>query len=155
SISLLCFRIEDVTVSAICTRLGIRMSTVQAQVKKKILRQFRVSGFISLVKSSDLLIPVMRQLGVLEQKISEPLSVVEEETSEIVEVVLGNAGKVFNAVDHVNYYYYVIKGEENTLVFINLSIYDFDESTEKLETSQGEAVLDFMLYQYPLPTGPP
>ncbi|MFW9971688.1 MAG: hypothetical protein ACFFDF_15945, partial [Candidatus Odinarchaeota archaeon] len=155
SIALLCSRNEDVTVSAICTRLGIRMSTVQAQVKKKIIHRFRVAGFISLIKSSDLLTLVMRQLGVLEHENEEPLEEVDEGASEIVEIVLGNAWKVFNAVDHVNYYYYVIKGEENTLIFINLGIYDFYESTEKLETSQVEAVLDFMLYRYPLPTGPP
>ncbi|MFW9874624.1 MAG: hypothetical protein ACFFG0_16075, partial [Candidatus Thorarchaeota archaeon] len=52
SISLICNKVEQVSVSAICNRLGIRMSTIQLQVKKKIIQRFRVEGFISLIKSS-------------------------------------------------------------------------------------------------------
>ena len=154
SISLLCSHNEDVSVSAICNRLGIRMSTVQAQVKKKIINRFQVVGFISLVKSSDLLQQIMEKLGLLEVEIHEAQEV-EEEASEIVEVVLGTATEVFNAIDNVNYYYFVINGEDNTPVFINLAIYNFDDSSEKPVKAQGEACIDLLLYRYPLPKGPP
>ena len=154
SISLLCSHNEDVSVSAICNRLGIRMSTVQAQVKKKIINRFQVVGFISLIKSSDLLQQIMEKLGLLEVEIPEAQEV-EEEASEIVEVVLGTATEVFNAIDNVNYYYFVINGEDNTPVFINLAIYNFDDSSKNPVKAQGEACIDLLLYRYPIPTGPP
>jgi transcription initiation factor TFIIIB Brf1 subunit/transcription initiation factor TFIIB len=156
SISLLCSQNEEVTVSAICNRLGIRMSTIQAQVKKKIINKFRVEGFISLIKSTDLLVQIMDKLGLLNEESLRPQEE-EQESSDIVEIDVGNASRVFNAIDNVNYYYsyFVIKGQDNTVVFINLAIYLFDESFKKPEKAQGEAFLDFLLYRYPLPTGPP
>ncbi len=155
SISLLCSHNENVTVSAICNRLGIRMSTVQAQVKKKIIERFRVDGFISLIKSSDLLIQVMEKLGLLEVEKPEAQEDPEQEASEIVEVILGNKGRVFNAIDNVNHYYFIINGEDNTPVFINPAIHYLDKIPRKQEKAQGEACIDLLLYRYPLPTGPP
>ena len=155
SISLLCSHNEDVSVNAICSRLGIRMSTVQAQVKKKIIEIFRVVGFISLIKSSDLLLQIMEELGLLEVECLEVQEEVKEEASEIVEIVLGTATEVFNAVDNINYYYFAINGEDNTPVFINLAVHNLDESSESPEKGHGKAFLDVMLYRYPLPTGPP
>ncbi|MFX0021517.1 MAG: hypothetical protein ACFE9S_04275 [Candidatus Hermodarchaeota archaeon] len=156
SISLLCSHNGEVTVSTICNRLGIRMSTIQAQVKKKIIERFRVEGFISLIKSADLLVQVMEKLGIFEE---EPLKTkeIEEDASGIVEIDVGNASRVFNAIDNMKYYYsyFVIKGKDNTVIFINLAIYQFDESYKKPEKAQREAFLDFLLYRYPLPTGPP
>jgi transcription initiation factor TFIIIB Brf1 subunit/transcription initiation factor TFIIB len=156
SISLLCSHNGEITVSALCNRLGIRMSTIQAQVKKKIFDKFRVEGFISLIKSADLLVHVMEKLGIFEED-SVKTKEIEEDASELVEIDVGNASRVFNAIDNVKYYYsyFVVKGKDNTLVFINLAIYQFDESYKKPEKAQGEAFLDFLLYRFPLPTGPP
>ncbi len=156
SISLLCSHNGEVTVSAICNRLGIRMSTVQAQVKKKIINKFRVEGFISLIKSADLLVQIMDRMGLISSE-SILHQEGEEEVSEIVEIDVGNADRVFNTIDNVDYYYsyFVMKGKDNSVVFINLAIYQFDESYKKPEKPQGEAFLDFLLYRYPLPTGPP
>jgi transcription initiation factor TFIIIB Brf1 subunit/transcription initiation factor TFIIB len=156
SISLLCSENNDVTVSAICTHLGIRMSTVQAQVKKKIIHRFQVSGFVSLIKSAGLLAEVMGKLGLIHVESEEVIEeVVDDEVSEIVQVVIGNAPKVYNAIGQVNYYYFVIKGEQNTPVFIKCGLYNFDESTKKPEKHQGEAIIEMSLCRYPLPTGPP
>jgi hypothetical protein len=55
SISLLCNNFSKVSVNALCTLLGIRMCIIQSQIKTKIFERFRVSCFVSLVKSSDLL----------------------------------------------------------------------------------------------------
>jgi transcription initiation factor TFIIIB Brf1 subunit/transcription initiation factor TFIIB len=156
SISLLCSENNDVTVSAICTRLGIRMSTVQAQVKKKIIHRFRVPGFVSLIKSSELVVEVMEKLGLIHVESEEVIGeVVDDQVSEIVQVVVGNAPKVYNVIGHVNYYYFVIKGEQNTPVFIKCGLYNSDESTKKPEKHQGEACLEMLLYRYSPPTGPP
>ena len=155
SISLLCSHNEGIMVSAICERLDIRMSTVQAQVKKKIIQKLRIKGFISLVKSSDLLMKIMEKLGLLEAEYPKVYDKVQEIDSEIVEVVLGNAEKVFNAIGHTNCYHFIIKGEENNLVFINICVYNFGKSSIKIEHPQGEAYINFMIYRYPLPTGPP
>ncbi|MFX0005445.1 MAG: TFIIB-type zinc ribbon-containing protein [Promethearchaeota archaeon] len=156
SISLLCSQNEEVTVSAICNRLGIRMSTIQAQVKKKIINEFRVEGFISLIKSADLLVQIMDKMGLINDRPFIRQKVIAE-ASEIVEIDVGNADRVFNAIDNIDYYYayYVIKGDDNKVIFINVAIYHFDDSFKKNEKPQSMAFLDFLLYRYPLPTGPP
>jgi transcription initiation factor TFIIIB Brf1 subunit/transcription initiation factor TFIIB len=64
SIAILCHYRETITVSAICKTLNIEMSTIQSQVKRKIIQRFNVPGFQSLVSSADLLKTVMYKLGV-------------------------------------------------------------------------------------------
>jgi hypothetical protein len=130
------------------------MSTVQAQVKKKIINRFRVEGFISLIKSCDLLVQIMAKLGLIEE---ETLGAEEEneEASEIVEVILSGVRRVFNVIDNDKYYYFIINGEDNAPVFINYTIHNFDKYSEKPEKAQSSACIDLMLYRYPLPTGPP
>jgi transcription initiation factor TFIIIB Brf1 subunit/transcription initiation factor TFIIB len=155
SISSLCSHRDEVTVSAICTRLGIRMSTIQAQVKKKIIQRFRVKGFVSLVRSSDLLVKIMKILGLFEPQDHEEQEIIQDNASEIVQIITGNAQQVFNAVDDANYYYFVIKGKDIAPIFINLAIHDLDVTCENQEGAQGEADIDLLIYRYPLPTGPP
>ena len=154
SISALCSCKDKVSVSAICNRLGIRMSTVQAQVKKKIFERFKVNGFISLIKSSDMLVRIMEKLGLLEGSESE-------ETPEVVsdghvEIVLGNATQVFN-VNNVDYYYFAIRGEQATPIIITLKI---NSSPLELEPEtrpevQSSSLLDFELYKFYRSRGPP
>ncbi|GAH03036.1 unnamed protein product, partial [marine sediment metagenome] len=48
SISGLCAFKGKISVNTICRRLGIRMSTIQVQVKRKILKHFKVDGFVLL-----------------------------------------------------------------------------------------------------------
>jgi len=68
SISGLCAYKGKISVNAICRRLGISMSTIQVQVKRKILKHFKVDGFVSLVRSSDLLERILDRLGLLERQ---------------------------------------------------------------------------------------
>lgn len=73
SISVLCsldFK-NKVKVSSICDFLDIRMSTIQAQVKKNIFERFKVEGFVSLVKSSGLLAKIFEALGLIDGKREE------------------------------------------------------------------------------------
>ncbi|MHA1689633.1 MAG: hypothetical protein ACTSUN_09910, partial [Promethearchaeota archaeon] len=61
---------KKVTVSKICTQLGIQMSTVQSQVKKRIIERFKIPGFSSLVKSAKLIEKILKKLGILKEKLT-------------------------------------------------------------------------------------
>ncbi|KKL17307.1 hypothetical protein LCGC14_2486860, partial [marine sediment metagenome] len=67
SIAALCSVECHVSVSAICNQLGIRMSTVQSNVKRKIFDRCKKQGFVSLVKSAGLLNEIIVKLGLKEQ----------------------------------------------------------------------------------------
>ena len=95
SISILCSDQKNITVNALCKHLGIRMSTIQSQVKKRIFNRFKVDGFISLIKSSDVLKRIMIRLGIIEESNSE--------------VKLGNGVQVFNYFKNQNNYVYFLK----------------------------------------------
>ncbi|MBD3342336.1 MAG: hypothetical protein GF353_24765 [Candidatus Lokiarchaeota archaeon] len=69
SIGILCRYKGKTTVSAVCKRLGIQMSTIQSQVKKKIFHKFKIPGFQSLVKSSGVLNTALIKIGVIEDEI--------------------------------------------------------------------------------------
>jgi len=155
SISVLCSCKDKVSVSAICSRLGIRMSTVQVQVRKKIFKRFKVEGFISLIKSSDLLIKIMEKLGLLKD---EGEAQEEVMTDGHVEIVLGNVAKVFNNHDNCDYYYFAVRGEVYTpsiiTVKINESPLNF-ESYKRQKELQINNMLDFDIYKYYRSKGPP
>ena len=154
SISVLCTCKEKVNISSICRRLGIRMSTIQAQVKKKIFQRFKVDGFISLIKSSDLLVNIMDKLGFLEeQDLKNQEEVVNSEKEEIF---LGNASKVFNAHDDLDYYYFALREKQNSTVFIFLKIYDSPlDINKKRPKIKNDHLLDFELYKYHRSKDPP
>ncbi|MHA1725754.1 MAG: hypothetical protein ACTSXH_13125 [Promethearchaeota archaeon] len=61
---------EKISVSKICTQLGIQMSTVQSQVKKRIIERFKIPGFTSLVKSANLIEKILKKLGILKEKLT-------------------------------------------------------------------------------------
>ncbi|MFX0135023.1 MAG: hypothetical protein ACFFDN_15385 [Candidatus Hodarchaeota archaeon] len=156
SISVLCSCKGQVSISAICKRLGIRMSTVQHQVSKKIFDRFRVEGFISLIKSSDLLVKIMKKLGLIGKNKTE----VQEEvvTADHVEIVFGNVVRVFNNHDNFDDYYFASRGVGNTALIItvrvNESPLDF-ESYKYHKEPQTNGLLDFDLYRYYRSKDPP
>ncbi|MHA1803099.1 MAG: hypothetical protein ACTSU4_01035, partial [Promethearchaeota archaeon] len=61
---------EKISVSKICSHVGIQMSTVQSQVKKRIIERFKIPGFISLVKSANLIEKILKKLGILKEKLT-------------------------------------------------------------------------------------
>ena len=118
SISALCLPNHPITVSEICNRLHIRMSTIHKQVERKIFDRLRVPGFQSLVRSADLLKKVMEQLGVLLEEFIEK----EEMTPEIIEIKLGNTKQVFNSHDTFEYYFYALRDLQGNTLFLSLEV---------------------------------
>ena len=143
SISLLCSGNGDVSVSAICNRLGIRMSTVQAQVKKKVFDRFKVEGFISLIKSSDLLVKIMQKLRLTESEEQEK-ALIENQYN----IVLGNAAEVFNLHNNIEYYYFAVRGETCSPIIITLKINEFPLNFEKPPKVKNDTLLNFEIYKY-------
>ncbi|MFX1344130.1 MAG: hypothetical protein ACFFBC_00195 [Promethearchaeota archaeon] len=145
SISGLCAFKDKISVNTICKRLGIRMSTIQAQVKKKVLQHFKVDGFISLVRSSDLLEGIMERLGLLERQ--EPSS---HEEPNMVAVNLGNTVPVFNSNNQLEYYWFAIRGEGGSQVNVCCKInhnpldYSLTDSSEHIP----DTLVDFQLFKY-------
>jgi hypothetical protein len=84
SIVILCSEKYDITVSSICNHLSIQMSTIQSQVKRKIIERFRISRFTSLVASANILREVMGKLGLISIA-AEDLTYEEELFEEIFE----------------------------------------------------------------------
>jgi len=104
SISILCLDQEKITINIMCKHLGISMSTIQSQVKKRIFDRFKVSGFISLIKSSSILKKIMVRQGIIEEINSE--------------IRLGNAVQVFNYFKDQNYFVYVLKNNQKTFFIL-------------------------------------
>ena len=117
AISILCSNQRKVTVNALCKHLGLGMSTIQSQVKSRIFDRFRVSGFVSLIKSSEVLRKIMIRLGLIEVVSSE--------------IKLGNAVQVFNYFSDRNYYTCLFKniaGNYSILLSKNGRSLDFNLS---------------------------
>jgi len=131
SISVLCaFKSKDVSVSAICNKLGIKMSTIQSQVKRRIFDQFQIAGFTTLIKSSELLKKVMEKMGlvtpqqddVADEQINDEIA--KRKTPEIVEIKLGGARQTCNHLMDVGHYFFAIANKEKIPVMVSLKSYD-------------------------------
>ena len=177
SITLLCSQSEGVSVSALCERLGIKMSTIHRQVERRIIERFRVRGFRSLVKSAGLLKKVMTKLGVLDpafvdvdgESIDYEDSLVD--SADIVQVVLGNAIQVFNNLNENKDFYLFLKDLNGYLVASitqatsnnNNNEYNFNNRTtcdnvnEKFfsEKIGNKEIVKLELWKYYNPKGPP
>ncbi|MFW9828883.1 MAG: TFIIB-type zinc ribbon-containing protein [Candidatus Thorarchaeota archaeon] len=121
SISALCLPKKLISVSEICRKLNIRMSTIHKQVERKIFERFRVLGFVSLVKSAELLKEVMLKIGVI---MEEHIEKIEEEAeyNEIIEIELGNGMQIFNAFETFEYYFYAFRELHNKPILLSLVI---------------------------------
>jgi hypothetical protein len=83
---------EELRIKMICNYLGIQMSTLEYQIKKKIIKKYRVSGFKALVKSSDIIRKLIER------------TIFGETSSEVVEIRLGTAQEVYNRHNNVECY---------------------------------------------------
>jgi transcription initiation factor TFIIIB Brf1 subunit/transcription initiation factor TFIIB len=173
SITLLCSQPEGVSVSAICERLGIKMSTIHRQVERRVIERFKVPGFKSLVKSASLLKKVMAKLGVLEPAFIdvEGESVDYEDSlvdgADIVQVVLGNATQVFNNLNESKDFYLFLKNINGYLfatIIQNHNSYNnsdkrFVNYNQKKTKSAGKVenkeIIKLELWKYYNPKGPP
>ncbi len=168
SITLLCSQKKEVSVCAICERLGIKMSTIHRQVERRVIQRFKVPGYKSLVKSAGLLKKVMNKLGVLDPALVDLRDVSGEvaQCDDIVQVVLGSASPVFNSLNESKEYYLFVKDasgylvtsiakaqnhdiENNTADFKN---YSFSNKKGNRGSMEGVKV---ELWKYHSPKGPP
>ncbi len=170
SITLLCSQPEGVSVSALCKRLGIEMSTIHKQVERRIINRFRVPGFRSLVKSAGLLKKVMTKLGVLDPSfVDENEELVDYEDSlvdgaDIVQVVLGSATQVFNNLNESNDFYLFVKDLNGYLIaFITQPIDDKNNRKSSDSVSDrnfskkvgNKETVKLEMWKYYNPKGPP
>ncbi len=173
SITLLCSQPEGVSVSAICERLGIKMSTIHRQVERRVIERFKVPGFRSLVKSASLLKKVMAKLGVLEPTFVdvEGGSVDHEgllvDGADLVQMVLGNVTQVFNNLNESKDFYLFLKSINGYLFatitqnhnnynnsdkrFVNYN----QEKTQSAGKAENKEVIKLELWKYYNPKGPP
>ncbi len=170
SITLLCSQSEGVSVSALCERLGIKMSTIHRQVERRVIERFRVPGFRSLLKSAGLLKKVMIKLGVLDPAfVYVDGDSVDYEDSlvdgvDIVQVVLGNATPVFNNLNESKVFYLFLKdlngylvasitqpinNKNNRIVRANANEINLNGKVENKE------IVKLELWKYYNPKGPP
>ena len=117
------------------------MSTIQSQVKKRIINKLNITGFVSLVKSSDLLRKLLVKMGLLEELTSDsfvPVTLRRNliETPELIEtnlspdmiqVEFGNAIKIFNSLNNFDYYFYALKAHNDYRYYIKLKLYNTTE----------------------------
>ena len=168
SITLLCSQQKSVSISALCNRLDVKMSTIHRQVEKRVMQRFKVPGFKSLVKSADLLKKVMNKLGVLDPSFidvsekPEPTS----ETDDMILVVLGNAKHVFNSLNKSKGYYLFLKNLSGFSVTSIINENSNDKPKKNLFTDEGNIThksdkidnkdkVKLELWKYYNPKGPP
>lgn len=132
SILVLCNNEIDVKISYICDRLGIRMSTIQSQVERHIFRRLKVSGFESLIRSSDLLKKVMEQLGLIESSSDK----VSQKKPELIEVKLGTSRSIFNANNSLKYYFFAVQLNHGYLLITpkDINLYPFNQFTPQYQS---------------------
>ena len=172
SITLLCSQPETVSISALCKRLGIKMSTIHRQVERRIINRFRVSGFRSLVKSAGLLKKVMTKLGVLDLTYAsaDEAPVEREEplvnNADMVQVVLGNATQVFNSLNESKGFYLFVKDLNCYLVASITQSVDNNNNNKKIirekvneinfsKKMKNKETVKLELWKYYNPKGPP
>jgi transcription initiation factor TFIIIB Brf1 subunit/transcription initiation factor TFIIB len=173
SITLLCSQPEGVSVSAICERLGIKMSTIHRQVERRVIERFKVPGFRSLVKSASLLKKVMAKLGVLEPAFvdvdGEPVdyegSLVD--SADLVQVILGNATQVFNNLNESKDFYLFLKSingyffasiiqNHNNYINSDKRFVNYNQKKIKSAGKVGnKEIIKLELWKYYNPKGPP
>ena len=158
SVAALCTCKEQVTVSSICTKLGIKMSTIQSQVKKRIFEQFKINGFTTLVKSSELLKQVIKKMNLISVE-QESQNVAGTVVPDIVEIKLGDAIYAVNHFDDPSFYFFALgQGDDSTLLFL-LKIYGHDSfgiPQNNIHIHRGKIVLfELELLKYVMGKGPP
>ncbi len=93
TLALIAKDINSISISRICDKIGIKMSTINYQVKNHIFVKKKISGFKSLVNSSDLIKEVVEGVVfdalIIKSEIAQDLSVGKEiEESDASEIVI-------------------------------------------------------------------
>ncbi|NVM16997.1 MAG: hypothetical protein HWN80_04725 [Candidatus Lokiarchaeota archaeon] len=168
SITILCSQQNKVSISALCNRLDVKMSTIHRQVEKRVMQKFKISGFKSLVRSADLLKKVMIKLGVMDPSIIDSNEDIEKnsDTDDMIQLVLGNAKPVFNSLNENKDYYLFVRGisglSGTSIINLkdnanhnNLLYTDEENTTHKSEKVDNKDKVKLELFKYYNPKGPP
>ncbi len=159
-ISLLCiFNNSEVSVNSVCTKLGIKMSTIQFQVKKRIFEHFCILGFTTLIQSKDLLRNVMEKMGLL--KYSAIDNSEGNVLPDLVEVELGGGVPIrpHTIEDHI--FLYAIRQRNNEVVIISGISYFINSNFSRVAHGRPiapcdkDSVLKLKLLKYIMGKGPP
>jgi transcription initiation factor TFIIIB Brf1 subunit/transcription initiation factor TFIIB len=162
SITLLCSNNKDIKVSSICERLNIKMSTIHTQVKRRIFNQFHVNGYISLIRSKDVLKRIMIKLDLIDPHLIElePLDEQEDGAEELYRfIALGSAQPVFSYNEDKLYNLNVVKYASEQELFITLVIKPlqnmFSWLDQKIKKQNKKQAVTIELWKFKYPTGPP
>ena len=143
SISILCSYKEKVTINSLCNMLGIKMSTIHFQIKKRIFERYNNPEFVSLVKSSEILKKIIKKFDLFE--IEDNIDVDSENklrdiTLNIININLGNTIQIFNNYDPFEYYLYALKTNNGYPLFISLKTFNsaikFEKQQVKTSTNR-------------------
>jgi hypothetical protein len=128
-------------------------------VKKRIFERFRVPGFVSLVRSSDLLKGFLRKVGLLEGQELNVKVVPHEKHESVVNIQLGNARQIFNPFN--DYYLMGSSSNNGTITLAYLEVYNNEfipEAKSHLKREmrkKGNVWFDLTLGEYFPHKGPP
>jgi hypothetical protein len=141
---------NQVNMHLICKRLNIKMDAIQSQVKRRIFERFKVEGFTTLLKSTDILKQVMNKLGLIandqfkaekkekerdrKEKLVERMKRKSEKeiiiepkdkrSPDIIEIKLRGARSTCNPLKDIGYYFFAFEEKENSPVLVSLKSYD-------------------------------
>ncbi|MBY9017896.1 MAG: hypothetical protein KGD66_03590 [Candidatus Lokiarchaeota archaeon] len=154
SIVALCDKQKRLKVNAICSNLGIQMSTIQRQVEQNVFNHMRVKGFKSLVKSKNLLRKIMIRLGLIEQDEEMPMF------QSLTEIKLGSAQKIFNPHENIEYYMYAVNTTSGSVILLNKPPIDNEQEFSSLKKiipigTPGSEKIIIKMRSYHYPKGPP
>jgi len=178
SIVILCQYQYDLNINSVCNSLNIQMSTIQSQVKRKIIDRFQVPDFESLVRSADLLRDVMDKLGLIRIETKEVNIEVSETSTERkaerikekgtmgqkeseADLVYVNMEDVMPAVETIggasesdDHFIFAVK-DESTLepVFVSVRIPRSHRQKKPLKPKKEH--IDFEITRYHFAKGPP
>jgi transcription initiation factor TFIIIB Brf1 subunit/transcription initiation factor TFIIB len=160
SISLLCvFNSSKVTVNSICTKLGIKMSTIQSQVKKKIFEQFKIPGFTTLINSTDLLQKVIDKMGLL--KYSASNSSENDPPPEILDVKLEKGSTIKCHMNDSQCFLYAICQGNRRALLISMKPFTINNelskgnSPQKIKIYKGDLIFELELLKFKIGKDPP
>ncbi|MFX1273634.1 MAG: hypothetical protein ACFFBP_13580 [Promethearchaeota archaeon] len=155
---------EDISVNSICSKLGIMMSTIQSQVKRKIIDRYKIPNFISLVKSSDILKKILIALKIIEEDLpvneNENVDTCKIIENDFIEIKLMRKGLgAFSHDENDKYYHFALKDVNDNPIFIEIKTKARRKldalSEKKYSRNSNGSIFEFGRYRYFRVKGPP
>jgi len=131
SISVLVADDKQVKVHNVCKFLNIRMSTIQLQVKDKICKRFKISGFTTLVRSSGLLRVFLSKIGLLTSQEVNNMEIKQKKPQKVITPNLNNACRIFNPLNE--HYLFELVNEDKNIILGYIKVEKFEGNGESFE----------------------